>query len=194
MSPLVWDLAHIGHFEELWLLRRIKGAAPIYPTSDDVYDAFEHSREERPSLALLDPATGRAYLAEVRARVLDVLAGIDLDPSDRLLDGGFVFGLVVQHEQQHVETMLQTLQLSGLVHEGGGPAATGPGQEVLVAGGCTSRRRPPVGIRQRAARPRGRARRRFGSARRPVTNGEYAAFLADGGRVRTRRSAGARRR
>src|SRR5260221_373430 len=105
MSPLVWDLAHIGHFEELWLLRRLTGAAPIYPTSDDVYDAFEHPREERPSLALLDPATGQAYLDDVRARVLDVLQGIDLDPADRLLRGGFVFGLVVQHEQQHVETM-----------------------------------------------------------------------------------------
>ena len=28
MSPLVWDLAHVGHYEELWLLRNTVGAAP----------------------------------------------------------------------------------------------------------------------------------------------------------------------
>jgi iron(II)-dependent oxidoreductase len=183
MSPLVWDLAHIGHFEELWLLRRLTGAAPIHPTSDGVYDAFEHSREERPSLALLDPATGRAYLAEVRARVLDVLDRIDLDPSDRLLDGGFVFGLVVQHEQQHVETMLQTLQLSGLVHEGGGPDATGPGLDVLVPGGpCTLGGEHPWAYdNERPVHEVELPAFRIGSS--PVTNGAYAAFLADGGQV-----------
>src|SRR6476646_3700294 len=88
MSPLVWDLAHIGHFEELWLLRRLAGAEPIFPATDDVYDAFEHSRDERPSLELLDPATARAYLAEVRGRVLDVLDRTELDPDDRLLRDG----------------------------------------------------------------------------------------------------------
>src|SRR6516162_10465930 len=79
MSPLVWDLAHIGHFEELWLLRRLTGAEPIFPESDNVYDAFEHSREERPALELLDPATARAYLAEVRERVVGVLERTELD-------------------------------------------------------------------------------------------------------------------
>ena len=34
-SPLVWDLAHIGHFEELWLLR-LDAAEPIFPKNDDV--------------------------------------------------------------------------------------------------------------------------------------------------------------
>jgi iron(II)-dependent oxidoreductase len=181
MSPLVWDLAHIGHFEELWLLRRLTGAAPIYPAGDDVYDAFEHSREERPSLELLDPATGRAYLAEVRSRVLDVLDGIELDPSDRLLRGGFVFGLVVQHEQQHVETMLQAIQLSGLEHEGGGPAAVGAGEEVLVEGGPGA-----IGSEHRWAYDNERPLHQvepapFRICSTPVTNGEYAAFLADGG-------------
>ena len=28
MSPLVWDVAHIGWFEELWLIRRIAGSEP----------------------------------------------------------------------------------------------------------------------------------------------------------------------
>jgi gamma-glutamyl hercynylcysteine S-oxide synthase len=181
MSPLVWDLAHIGHFEELWLLRRLDGAPPISAAADDVYDAFEHSRDERPSLALLDPATARTYLAEVRGRVLDVLERTELDPDDRLLRDGFVFGLVVQHEQQHVETMLQTLQLSGLVHEGGGPSPAGDGDEVEVAEGPFT-----IGStdgwaydNECPAHEVELAAFRIDSS--PVTNGQYAEFLASGG-------------
>ena len=44
MSPLVWDLAHIGHFEELWLLREVGGQEPFRTEHDDVYDAFAHVR------------------------------------------------------------------------------------------------------------------------------------------------------
>jgi iron(II)-dependent oxidoreductase len=181
MSPLVWDLAHIGHFEELWLLRRLTGAEPIFPSGDDVYDAFEHTRDERPSLELLDPGKARAYLAEVRRRTLDGLDRIDLDPDDRLLRDGFVYGLVVQHEQQHVETMLQTLQLSGLAHEGGAPGTVGRAEAVLVAAGSFTlgsgdawsydNERPVHELELPA----------FAIDSAPVTNGEYATFLADGG-------------
>jgi gamma-glutamyl hercynylcysteine S-oxide synthase len=133
MSPLVWDLAHIGHFEELWICRRLGGREPLYPEGDDTYDAFAHAREERPSLALLDPSRARAYLAEVRERTLEVLEGIDLEQPDPLVRGAFAFGLVVQHELQHVETMLQTVQLSGVEHPGGATGVvTKPGVDVHV--------------------------------------------------------------
>jgi iron(II)-dependent oxidoreductase len=111
MSPLVWDLAHIGHFEELWLLRELGGEPPSRAVHDDLYDAFRHARAERGELPILDPPAARAYVADVRVRVLGVLDGIELDPENRLLADGFVFGLVIQHEQQHCETMLATLQL-----------------------------------------------------------------------------------
>ncbi|HVE91235.1 MAG TPA: ergothioneine biosynthesis protein EgtB [Actinomycetota bacterium] len=111
MSPLVWDLAHIGNFEELWLLREVAGLPPTSPKFDDMYNAFEHPRWKRPELPLLKPREARAYLADVRGRALDVLERIELDPSDRLLGGGFVYTMVVQHEHQHDETMLSTLQL-----------------------------------------------------------------------------------
>ena len=52
MSPLVWDLAHIGHFEELWLLRRLGGGRATDVRYDQIYDAFAHGRDERPGLAL----------------------------------------------------------------------------------------------------------------------------------------------
>ncbi len=55
MSPLCWDLAHIGHYEELWLVRTLSGAEPTDPAFDDIYDAFKHPRRDRVSLPILDP-------------------------------------------------------------------------------------------------------------------------------------------
>src|SRR5215208_4215644 len=110
MSPLVWDLAHVGFFEELWLVRRVGGEPPILDR-DELYDAFEHERAERASLPLLSPAEARDYIGRVRERALAVLERTELDPDDPLLRDGYVGALVVQHEQQHVETMLATLNL-----------------------------------------------------------------------------------
>ena len=67
MSPLVWDFAHIGYFEELWLLRELGGEPPVRAEHDDVYDAFAHERSERGELPMLPPQAARAYVADVRA-------------------------------------------------------------------------------------------------------------------------------
>ena len=112
-SPLVWDFAHIGHFEELWLLRTVGGEKPLHDEHDDVYDAFAHERSERGELPYLPPAAARAFVDDVRGRSLELLDGVEPN-GDRLLENGFVFGLVVQHELQHIETMAQTMQLGGL--------------------------------------------------------------------------------
>lgn len=112
MSPLVWDLAHIGNYEDLWLVRAIGGSG-VGPHLDDMYDAFRHPRPNRPRLPLLGPAEARSYLREVRKAALEHLDRVEVDPAqdDRLLRSGFVYGMVVQHEHQHDETMLATLQL-----------------------------------------------------------------------------------
>jgi len=111
MSPLVWDLAHVGNQEELWLLRDVGGREPILGASiDQLYDAFRHPRRTRPSLPLLDVNESRRYVADVRGRVLDVLDDVELGGRP-LLESGFAFGMIVQHEAQHDETMLATHQL-----------------------------------------------------------------------------------
>jgi len=114
MSPIIWDLGHIAHFEELWLLRRVGGRSAILPHGDDLYDSFAHPRDERAALSLLSPDEARAYAGDVRDAVLDLLAELSFDNGDPLLDHGFVVGLVVQHELQHGETMAQTIELGGL--------------------------------------------------------------------------------
>ncbi|MGI8758873.1 MAG: ergothioneine biosynthesis protein EgtB [Acidimicrobiales bacterium] len=110
MSPLNWDLAHVGNFEDLWLVRAL-GDEAVGAAYDDLYDAFRNPRADRPSLPLLDPAGARSYLATVRGRALDRLERAELDPASPLLDGAFVYGMVLQHEHQHDETMLATMQL-----------------------------------------------------------------------------------
>ncbi|HYT39463.1 MAG TPA: ergothioneine biosynthesis protein EgtB [Acidimicrobiia bacterium] len=149
MSPLVWDLAHVGHYEELWLLRTVARTRPIDPAHDDVYDAFRHARRERAKLSILGPAEARRHVGMVRGRVLDVLDKVELDPAPSiagstpappgLLTDGFVYGMVAQHEHQHDETMLATLQLMASPYPHGGvPAPPGralPAAEVLIPGG-----------------------------------------------------------
>ena len=151
MSPLVWDLAHVANYEELWLLRAVAGVEPTLPDIDDLYDAFKHPRRSRPTLPLLGPAEARSYAARVRGRVLDVLDRVDVaespdmhaNPGRPLLDDGFVYGMVVQHEHQHDETMLATHQLRvgpPVIDEGAQlpPGRTPARAEVLVPGGeCT---------------------------------------------------------
>src|SRR5437764_13732780 len=73
MSPLVWDLGHIAAFEDLWLVHRYGGRPLLHEDLIDVYDAFETPRAGRGDLPFLAPSQARDYLAEVRARTLDVL-------------------------------------------------------------------------------------------------------------------------
>src|SRR3989440_108437 len=110
MSPLVWDLAHVGNQEELWLVRDVGGREPVRCDIDHLYDAFKNPRKDRPALPLLSPDEARAYNRTVRDKVLDILDRTDLE-GRRLVDDGFAFGMIVQHEQQHDETMLATHQL-----------------------------------------------------------------------------------
>ena len=109
--PLVWDFAQIARFEELWLLRNLLGRPPASEQHGDVYRAFLHERSDGSKLPVLRPEAVRAYADDIRERVFEALEHTDLDAPNPLLRRGFVFGLVLQHELQHQETMLQALQL-----------------------------------------------------------------------------------
>lgn len=188
MSPLVWDLAHVGNYEEIWLVRALGGTS-VGEAYDDMYDAFRHPRVERPSLPLLGPAAARAYIAEVRARALDVLDRRGLG-DDRLRNQGFVYGMVVQHEHQHDETMLATLQL--MAEPGYRPVLTPPPAptldprslpaEVLVPGGpfvMGTDTEPWAYDNERPAHVVELAD--FFIDTFPTTNGEYLEFVEAGG-------------
>ncbi len=187
MSPLVWDLAHIGQQEELWLLRGGDPARPgMLPTDvDGLYDAFAHSRASRVDLPLLSPDQARTYCRTVRSAALDAL---DTIPDDT--DGIFAFGLVLSHEHQHDETMLQTLNLRTGPSVLTATATLPPGRSglagtsVLVPGGEFV-----LGV-DGAVEPFSLDNERpahvvdvpgFRIGRVPVTNGEWRTFIDDGG-------------
>ena len=191
MSPPVWDLAHVANYEEQWLLRAL-GAPPMKDTTfDALYDAFRHPRATRSSLPILGLAEAMAYAEQVRARTLEHLAGLDsaaVTEAGPLLAGGFVYGMVAQHEHQHVETLLATLQLVtevGLPPPSGAlwPAAVpraGPGEVEVPAG------RYAIGSDAAWAYDNERPRHAvelaaFRIDRHPVTNAEFLRFIDDGG-------------
>ncbi len=185
MSPLVWDLAHIGNQEELWLVRDIGGREPVRQDIDELYDAFKHARSDRPALPLLNPTEARRYVATVRDKALDVLEKTPLD-GRRLAADAFAFGMIVQHEQQHAETMLATHQLrvgAPVLTAPAPPSAAAPiSGEVLIPGGpftmgtdteawALDNERPAHQVDVPA----------FYLDRALVTNGQYEQFIAAGG-------------
>lgn len=186
MSPIVWDLGHIAHFEELWLLRNIggTGAGGLSGT----YDPFRNPRSIRNQLPLPSRAECLQTMAEIRRRVLERLTGLDLASDTPLLRNGYVYRMALQHEYQHNETILQTLQLKrgapypaprALALPGAGRVAGDmvrfPGGEVemgtddRVAAYDNERVRHTVALRP------------FWIDVTPVRNGDYLEFMAAGG-------------
>jgi gamma-glutamyl hercynylcysteine S-oxide synthase len=108
-SPLVWDLAGLAHFEELWLVRTLEERPPLSAPHDAVYEALHLERRGSSKLPVLRPAAVRAYAADVREHVLGVLERVDLEDGAPLVRNGFVFGLVLQHELRQQEKMLETI-------------------------------------------------------------------------------------
>jgi iron(II)-dependent oxidoreductase len=191
MSPLVWDLAHIGWQEEMWLLRGNDARRPgLLPTAiEGLYDAFAHSRASRADLPLLPPEDARIFCSTVRSKALDAL---DVLPEEdgTGVDPAFVFGLVVSHENQHDETMLQALSIrTGQAILGrGAPLPSGrpgvAGTSVPVPGGpfvlgVTAAAEPMSLDNERDAHVVDVPSFRIG--RVPVTNGEWRGFIDDGG-------------
>jgi iron(II)-dependent oxidoreductase len=192
MSPILWDLGHIAHFEELWLTRNLDG--PIeFVEMPGLYNPFEHPRSTRGELGLPGLDQVRAIMDEIRGRVLARLVSADFDAPHPLLRDGFVYRMVLQHEYQHDETILQTLQLKRgepyvplvrLAPGDGSPARaiTRAGDMVRFPGGAVE-----IGTDDRAAaydneRPAHRVEvAPFWIDAHPVTNGDFQLFIGAGG-------------
>jgi iron(II)-dependent oxidoreductase len=187
MSPLVWDLAHVGNQEEQWLLRDVGGADPLLdPAVDQLYDAFKHARRDRPALPLLDPAGSRGYVRDVRSKVFDLLERVPFEGKP-LVERGFAFAMIVQHEQQHDETMLATHQLRAGEQVLYAPAPPAADQnalpaEVLVPSGAFTMGTSTEPWALDNERPAHRVElASYWLDTTPVTNGAYTRFIAEGG-------------
>jgi gamma-glutamyl hercynylcysteine S-oxide synthase len=184
-SPLVWDYGHIAVYEELWLVQRLSGAAPADPERMRVYDAFENPRRVRGTLPLMSRREVTAYRDDVDRRALELLEEADMEGEDPLLRDGYVHEMIVEHEHQHTETLLQTLQL---VEGGYRPAIPEPpaGRPVILDMVRVPAGSYPVGSpgHQPYDNERGAhevALAGFRIDRFPVSCGRYMEFVADGG-------------
>ena len=188
MSPILWDLGHIMHFEELWLTRNVSG--PIeFSEMPGMYNPFEHPRATRAALPLPTLANVITTAAEIRSDVLETLQHAEFRIDHPLLADAFVYNMVLQHEYQHNETILQTLQLKL-----GSPYAP-PRISAQPRAGKASFDRMirinngeyPIGTDDRShaydnERPRHTIRSAaFEIDAAPVTNSAYAKFIADNG-------------
>lgn len=192
LSPLAWDLGHIANFEELWLVQTIGGRPPLHGDLGQYYDAIENPRRERGELPILHDAELQAYMGEVRERTLEVLEGVEIGPDveDPLLREGFVYEMLVAHELQHQETMLQLLQMLDVPYR---PAEAdrerfepdridAPGGTVRIEAGTYEIGAPARGFAYDNERPRHAVDlAAFEIDRTPVTNGSYLDYMGETG-------------
>jgi iron(II)-dependent oxidoreductase len=185
LSPLAWDLGHIANFEELWLVQTIGEREPMHGELGRFYDAIENPRRSRGELPILRDAELRAYMADVRERSLDVLDAVDVSPGaeNPLLREGFVYEMLLAHELQHNETMLQLLQMvdgyEPLRALGTVPVEAGEGPETIVVDASTHTiGAPPSGFAYDNERPRHEVELGpFEIDRTPVSNAAYTEFM-----------------
>ena len=187
MSPLAWDLAHIAAYEDLWLVHRHGGEPLLHPELAAMYDAFETPRAVRGDLPILSRAEAVDYLADVRARALAILEREG--PGD-------VHEMVLQHEHQHNETMLQAIELAQLPTAPGLPpaprSATTPGatglEAVDIPAGPFTMGAPDHRFSYDNERPRhGRDLPAFRIGRTAITNATFLRFVEGGGYPRRER-------
>lgn len=188
LSPLAWDLGHIANFEERWLVQGLGGREPLDGELGRLYDAIENPRAGRNELPILRGDELRAYMATVRERTLEVLEHVVLgDAGDPLRRDGFVYEMLIAHEHQHGETMLQLLQMidgyEPRAHQPHGAAEPVAGPEMVeVPAG-----RYPVGAAASGfaydnERPRHEVElEAFAIDRTPVSNAAFAEFIAETG-------------
>lgn len=176
-SPLGWHLGHIAYTEGHWLVHTCGGEPLPFPELERTFHVEGLAKHERTGIPPFDEVAD--YAAAVRGQMLDCLDRVDLDVHGRL------YWFVLQHECQHAETvtLLTAVRDASRTAASADVAPAGPetiGWVDVPAG------RYSMGFDGAAAldneRPAHTARvDAFEMAAAPVTQAQYAAFMADGG-------------
>ena len=109
INPPLWEIGHVGWFQEYWCLRQRQDAAPLpsrLKDADRLFDSRHVPHAERWSL----PTPGWDGLLNYLEAVLqDTLAALDRStPEER-----YFYQLALLHEDMHTEAMQMTLQTLG---------------------------------------------------------------------------------
>jgi gamma-glutamyl hercynylcysteine S-oxide synthase len=122
INPPLWEIGHIGWFQEYWCLRWRQQAAPaacLLPEGDNWFDSRSIDHPTRWALPQANHGQIRDYLAETLERTIDGLKRAPESP-----DGLYFYRLALFHEQMHVEALAYTWQTLGIrlgIHSGLGP-------------------------------------------------------------------------
>ena len=190
-SPVKWHLAHTSWFFETFVLEPRPGFRAFDPAFRVLFNSYyvgigeRHPRPERGLLSRPDLPTVLAYRAHVDAAMRALL----MDDPDAGTEARIVLGL--HHEQQHQELILTDLKHLfsrnpiAPVYRPGWPLATvRPRRAEWIAfdGGLDQFGHDGNGFAFDNELPRHRAFLAPNAlASRPVTHGEFAAFVDDGG-------------
>ena len=185
MSPIAWDLGHIAAFEDLWLVHHATGRTLLRDDLAETYDAVASPRAERPHLPWLRSDGAFDYMEAVRERTLEAFASAT-PPSPEIVE------LVVRHEHQHAETILQTVNLARVAwtpelpkapaEPAADQSASGALDFVSIDGGEFLLGASTDGFAYDNERPRHQVKvAPFQIGRTPVLNGDWQEFMdADG--------------
>ncbi len=127
LNPPLWELGHIGWFQEYWIARnpqRDRGAAAdadaarlpgLRAQSDALYDSSRVAHAHRWELPLPDAEATRDDLQRQLEQTLSLLAGI-ADRTDGAVDDAalYFFRLALFHEDMHHEAALYMAQHLGI--------------------------------------------------------------------------------
>lgn len=188
IEPPLWEMGHVGWFQELWILRHLDGAAPLRPGADAIYDAFNVPYTRRWDHAFPSRAETLRYISDVLQRTVGRLAS-----RTPTADDTYFYALVALHEDMHAENLTLILQTHGYRR----PALIAPPRltppplvdpayrphDVTVAGGTVllgaAADEPFVFDNEKWAHPVEVQPFRISST--PVTNAEFQRFVDDDG-------------
>src|ERR1700730_4218053 len=111
VNPPLWEIGHLGWFQERWCLRERKDGQlkeSILPNADALYDSSAVAHDTRWDLPLPSLQETRKYLQNVTERVLERL---EREPQDEALR--YFVRLATFHEDMHAEAFHYTHQTLG---------------------------------------------------------------------------------
>ena len=184
VNPLLWEIGHLAWFHEYFALRRLDGRDPLLPNADALYDSSLVPHDARWDL----PLPSLEQTLDYMRRVQDALVQ-RLDRPVASEEQSFLYQLTSFHEDMHDEAFIYTRQTLGYPEPrfaavGLPPdAQSGPWPgDVEIPGGLfllgSPATTPFVFDNEKWAHSV--AVRDFRISRAPVTNAEFAAFVADG--------------
>ena len=192
VNPLRWEIGHVAWFQEFWILRHLGGLPPILTHGDSLYDSARVAHDTRWDLPLPSRAETLSYMKQVLERVCD--------SSDRRMRGArdgydeaYFLHLVLFHEQMHAEAITYTRQTLcyrrpqlGLDFQSVGNVTEAVSGDANIPGGRFVLGASPdqMFVFDNEQRPHEVEVKPFSISKTAVTNGEFAAFVEDGGYTR----------